>query len=341
MTALLRSVLDFIYSLIGNYGWSIAVFTILIRIVLLPLDIKNRKGMNQMQEMQPKINELQKKYANDQQKLQQKQMELFKKEHYNPLSGCLPMLIQLPILWIMFAAMRSLANEQMARQIIQYVCGETPQLSGWLWVKNVWASDSVFSAIVPTLQNLQQIPPEIWTSVLAEMQPEMLQTLAANIPTYVEGMFSVANPQQAQALAHALYAAAELQPAYQSAMELSVSGLQILFIWTVNIYKNFNGLLILPILAAVTQVLMTKVTSQPNQNVAPNNAQASQSQSMNAMMKYLFPLMSIWFCLISSASFAIYWVTSNIVAGISNYAISKYFQNKNDGTAADQGVLKA
>ena len=82
MTALLRSVLDFIYSLIGNYGWSIAVFTILIRIVLLPLDIKNRKGMNQMQEMQPKINELQKKYANDQQKLQQKQMELFKKEHY-------------------------------------------------------------------------------------------------------------------------------------------------------------------------------------------------------------------------------------------------------------------
>ena len=67
---MLRSVLDFIYSLIGNYGWSIAVFTILIRVVLLPLDIKNKQGMIKMQKMQPKINELQKKYANDQQKMQ-------------------------------------------------------------------------------------------------------------------------------------------------------------------------------------------------------------------------------------------------------------------------------
>ena len=72
---MLRSVLDFISSLIGNYGWSIAVFTILIRVVLLPLDIKNKQGMIKMQKMQPKINELQKKYANDQQKMQQKQME--------------------------------------------------------------------------------------------------------------------------------------------------------------------------------------------------------------------------------------------------------------------------
>ena len=110
--------LNWINSWVGNYGWSIVVFTLFIRLVLLPLDIKNKQGMIKMQKMQPKINELQKKYANDQQKMQQKQMELFRKEHYNPMSGCLPMLIQLPILWIMFGAMRSLANEQMAQQII-------------------------------------------------------------------------------------------------------------------------------------------------------------------------------------------------------------------------------
>ena len=334
---MLRSVLDFIYRLLGNYGWSIAAFTILIRLVLLPLDIKNRKGMIKMQKMQPKINALQKKYANDQQKLQQKQMELFKNEHYSPLSGCLPMLIQLPILWIMFGAMRSLANEQMARQIIQYVCGETPQLSGWLWVKNVWSSDSVFAAIVPTLQNLQQVPADIWSSVLSSLPQETLQTLAANIPTYAEGMFAVTTNEQAQALAQALYAAAELQPAYQSAMELVVSNLSILFLFTVNIYKNYNGLLILPALAAITQVMMTKMTTQQTAQPTDN----AQSQSMNTFMKYLFPLMSIWFCLISSASFAIYWVTSNITAGISNYAISKFYENKDDSSTADQGALKA
>ena len=338
MTALLSSVLDFLYRLLGNYGWSIAAFTILIRLVLLPLDIKNRKGMIKMQKMQPKINALQKKYANDQQKLQQKQMELFKNEHYSPLSGCLPMLIQLPILWIMFAAMRSLANEQMARQIIQYVCGETPQLSSWLWVKNVWSSDSVFAAIVPTLQNLQQVPADIWSSVLTSLPQETLQTLAANIPNYTEGMFAVATNDQAQALAQALYAAAELQPAYQAAMELVVSNLNILFLFTVNIYKQYNGLLILPALAAITQVMMTKMTTQQTQ---PTDNANAQSQSMNTFMKYLFPLMSIWFCLISSASFAIYWVTSNITAGISNYAISKFYENKDDTADADQGALKA
>ena len=337
---MLRSVLDFIYGIIGNYGWSIAIFTILIRVVLLPLDIKNKKGMIKMQKMQPKINALQKKYANDQQKLQQKQMELFRNEHYNPMSGCLPMLIQLPILWIMFAAMRSLANEQMARQIIQYVCGETPQLSGWLWVKNVWASDSLFAAIVPTLQNLQQIPADVWSSVLSSLPQETLQTLAANIPNYTEGMFAVATNDQAQALAQALYAAAELQPTYQAAMEMLVSNLNILLVFNISIYKQYNGLLILPALAAITQVIMTKFT-QPQGADAANSAQNAQSQSMNSFMKYLFPLMSIWFCLISSASFAIYWVTSNITAGISNYVIAKYYDNKPEGTTADQGVLKA
>ena len=341
MTELLRSVIDFIYRLIGNYGWAIALFTILIRVVLLPLDIKNRKGMITMQKMQPKINALQKKYANDQQKLQQKQMELFRQEHYSPMSGCLPMLIQLPILWIMFGAMRSIANEQMVRQIIQYAVGETPQLSSWLWVKNVWASDSIFAAVVPTLQNLQAVPHEVWSSVINTLPQETIELLATSIPNYVEGMLSVTNAEQAQTLAKALFDAAALQPSYQAAMELSVSNLQILFLWTVNIYKEYNGLLILPILAAVTQVIMTKFSSQPTANADANNAQAAQSQSMNKMMQYLFPLMSIWFCLISSASFAIYWVTSNIVAGISNYAISKYFEKKDKEKDANQGAVIA
>ena len=339
---MLRSVLDFIYSLIGNYGWSIAVFTILIRVVLLPLDIKNKQGMIKMQKMQPKINELQKKYANDQQKMQQKQMELFRKEHYNPMSGCLPMLIQLPILWIMFAAMRSLANEQMARQIIQYVCGETPQLSGWLWVKNVWSSDSLFAAIVPTLDNLRQIEPATWQTIITNLPQETYQTLIANIPNYVEGMMTVTTPAQAQTLAQALYAAAELQPAYVEAVAKSVENLNILFLFNVSVYKNYNGLLILPALAAITQVFMTKFTTQQTQTGAANTQASQQSQSMNTFMKYLFPLMSIWFCLISSASFAIYWVTSNITAGISNYAISKIYENKDEETKpTDQGALRA
>jgi len=334
----LRPILDGIYHVIGNYGWSIAVFTIIIRAILLPLDVKNRKGMLQMQKMQPKIQDLQKKYANDQQKLQQKQMELFKKEHYSPFSGCLPMLIQLPIFWIMFSAMRSLANEQMIQQIISYALGESPDLAGWLWVKNVWASDSPFSAIVPTVRDLTAIPWETWKTAIANLSPEIVQRLAA-LENFTDGTLVITNAESAQALVNALIEAAKTQPAYQAALATSMDNLNILFVINVSVYQTFNGLLILPVLAAVTQVLMNKFTNPTQQPAASDNPQAQQSQSMNNMMKYFFPILSVYFCLISSASFAIYWVTSNIVAGVSNYGINKYLDSK-DKAKTVQGEVQ-
>ena len=111
MTGYFVALLTWINNLVGNYGWSIVVFTLLIRLVLLPLDIKSKKSMRAMTAIQPKVQALQKKYANDKEKLNQKTMELYRKEHVSPTAGCLPMLISLPILWIMFSAMRTLGNE--------------------------------------------------------------------------------------------------------------------------------------------------------------------------------------------------------------------------------------
>ena len=91
ISAFLKDILDFIFNLVGNYGWSVIIFTLLIRIVLLPLDIKSKKSMKRMNDIQPQMLALQKKYAKDQEKLNQKVSELYKKEKINPLSGCLPM----------------------------------------------------------------------------------------------------------------------------------------------------------------------------------------------------------------------------------------------------------
>ena len=126
ITNALRAVLDWIYTIVANYGWSIVIFTVLIKVVLMPLDIKNRKGMRKMAQIQPELNKLQKKYANDKQKLQQKQQELMRKERYSPLSGCLPMLVQMPILFAMFGAMRALANEQIVDQVFTFLSGQVP-----------------------------------------------------------------------------------------------------------------------------------------------------------------------------------------------------------------------
>lgn len=108
--ALLNSigwVLAKIYDVVGNYGLSIIVLTIVIRVILLPLGIKQIKSMGAMQSIQPKIKEIQKKYKGNKQKAQEETMKLYKEAGVNPLGGCLPLLLQFPILIAMYAVIRA------------------------------------------------------------------------------------------------------------------------------------------------------------------------------------------------------------------------------------------
>ncbi len=91
-------------SMIGlpYYGVAIILFTVIIKVLLYPLTWKQMTSMRKMTELQPKMKEIQKKYGNDKQKLNQKVMELYSKEKANPYAGCLPILVQLPILWAFY-----------------------------------------------------------------------------------------------------------------------------------------------------------------------------------------------------------------------------------------------
>jgi YidC/Oxa1 family membrane protein insertase len=102
----LGSVLAWIYDIVPNYGIAIIVLTLAIRLLLLPLGIKQIKSMQHMQALQPKLKELQKKYKNNRQKQQEEQMKLYKEAGVNPLGGCLPMLLTLPFLFAMYAVIR-------------------------------------------------------------------------------------------------------------------------------------------------------------------------------------------------------------------------------------------
>ncbi|MBQ6622248.1 MAG: membrane protein insertase YidC [Mogibacterium sp.] len=99
--------LTLIYSVIGNYGISLIVLTAIVRCLLYPLYVKQIKSTANMQEMQPKMQELQEKYANDQQKLNEEMQKLYKEENFNPMGGCLPMIIQFPIIMGLFALLRN------------------------------------------------------------------------------------------------------------------------------------------------------------------------------------------------------------------------------------------
>ncbi|HCB99900.1 MAG TPA: hypothetical protein DEP42_01570 [Ruminococcaceae bacterium] len=91
--------LRFCYQITMNYGLAILLFTIIIRLILFPLAIKQQKVMANSLRLQPKLKALQKKYAKDKQKLGEEQMKLYQEEGASPMGGCLPLVVQLPIIW--------------------------------------------------------------------------------------------------------------------------------------------------------------------------------------------------------------------------------------------------
>jgi len=111
----LRWIFDFIVGFSNSYGIAIILVTILIRLVMLPLTIKQAKSMQVMKEIQPKLEELQKKYKDNPQELQARTLKLYQEYKYNPLGGCLPLLLQLPILWAFFQVLRELPQSEAAQ----------------------------------------------------------------------------------------------------------------------------------------------------------------------------------------------------------------------------------
>lgn len=99
--------LNWLHGYIGNWGWSIVVLTLIIRLILFPLSYKGMLSMNKLKDLAPKMKELQEKYKDDKQKLQMHMMDLYKKNGANPMGGCLPILLQIPVF---FAIYRVLLN---------------------------------------------------------------------------------------------------------------------------------------------------------------------------------------------------------------------------------------
>ena len=94
--------LNFIYGFVNNYGLAIIIFTIILKLVMLPISIKQQKSMKKNSEMQKKILEIQDKYSNDQARQSQELMDLYKREHYSPFSGCLTSIVQMFLVLAMF-----------------------------------------------------------------------------------------------------------------------------------------------------------------------------------------------------------------------------------------------
>ena len=125
LEAIMKFFLNVFYKLVPNYGIAIILVTILVKALLFPLTKNGSVSAARMQELQPKIQELQAKYKSNPQKLNQEMAEFYKREGYNPMSGCLPLLIQFPI----FIAMYNLFNNHFDLRGALFIPGWIPDLS--------------------------------------------------------------------------------------------------------------------------------------------------------------------------------------------------------------------
>ena len=335
MNEFLKGILDGIYSLVNNYGLSIVLFTILIRLLLMPLDYKSRVGMRKMSKLAPKQAELQKKYEKDPDKMQRKLAELYQKEKVSPMSSCWPMLVSMPILFAMFAAMRMMANEQVIEQAFNIILTGDTALEPFLWIKNLWMADSPFNAAWPSVQSLQMIEARDWLTVFTDWlanTPERITALSQAIGMELtEASFAKEN---LKATTEAISAALTAVPAYE-AQTAGIKYMTInLLVTQLTVVKNWNGLFILPLLSAGSQYLMT-VLNPAQQQPQPTGKDGQQQPNTGNFMKWFFPLFSLWICAGYNAAFALYWVTSNLIAMAQNFAINKYLDHKDAIAAAN------
>lgn len=142
----LGALLKLIFDVLGDYGYAIVVFTILMKILLLPINIKQTASTKKMNEINPKMKEIQAKYKNDKEKMNQKLMELYKENNYNPASGCLPALIQLPVIIALFRVLQQPTKFVFSPE--QYAA----LAKNFLWLSDLSQPDKLF--ILPVLSAL-------------------------------------------------------------------------------------------------------------------------------------------------------------------------------------------
>lgn len=156
-----------IHSFVGNWGWSIIVLTLLIKLLLFPLSAKSLKSMARMRSLQPEMERLKELYGDDRQKMSQEQMALWKREKVNPLGGCLPMILQMPVFISLY-----------------WVLSESVEIrhAPWLlWIDDLSAMDPYF--ILPLTMGLSMI-------LMQKLQPIPSDPMQAKVMQYMPIAFT-------------------------------------------------------------------------------------------------------------------------------------------------------
>ncbi len=280
-------------SFTGSYALTLLLFTLLFKLVLLPLGIKQQKNQIRMAALRPKEAVIRKKYAGrtdraTQQKMQQEILELQQKENVSPFGGCMPLLVQLGLIMVIYTIIR---------QPLTYICGLDNEELFALAKEFNWQD---FSGKVITdiknIANLDQIK-AIATPNLEALLPES----AASLPNLnFFGLNLGIEPS-------------DVLNGFKNSTEVVGVGVPTL--------ANVLAYMIIPVACFLLQVASMKLTRKfTYQSPAAQDAQTGCSMKL---MDWMMPLMSLYFCFTFSSAIGLYWIYSNILSFAQTVILSK------------------
>ena len=297
--------------LTGNYGVAIIIFTILIKAALLPLTVKQQKSMMKTQKLQPLLMELQEKYKNDKDKLSQETMKLYQKYQVNPMSGCLPMLIQLPIIMMLYFVVRN---------PVIYIMG--------FGENDVWR---IISAVI----ECSETNPEIMTSFMTSLGIDSLDKLTAD--NYrMFGMYSIQiakflfdNPVVMEnhwiteigknlEVINFGFLGLDLSqtPNLNALFGVFVGKAHLLDLQTVLLWS-------IPALSGLSSYAVSKLSQAQNPQQPRKDENGEEAPNPMKSMMIFMPLMSAWIAFTLPAAVGLYWIISNILSMVQQVVLTK------------------
>ena len=302
----------------GSIFWTVILSTLIIRCATVFGDIRSRKTSMKMQLIQPQIDRLQKKYANDPQRLSVEQRKLMKDNDVSLFGGCLPMLFTLPIFFIFIAAFRQWGYEMQVKLIVAMDANPEEGIElfksfRFLWVNNMWAADNGFKPVIMQASEffsaaMKKLPDLMYF----KEHPEALDTFE-RLGFFIksDGIYALASITE------------ELTAKYNALLQPCM-----------DLYAGHNnGWFVFPVLSAATTFLSSWIMMKgqnANKKEEPDGKSntADAAKSTGKMMTWMMPLMSFYFCLISNATFALYWTVSNVFSTLSTMVLNRQFAKK-------------
>ena len=276
------------YNLTNSYGVALILFTLVIKLIMLPFQMKSKKSMMRMSRVSGQMQELQKRYAKNQAKLQEEMQKLYEEEGVNPMSGCLWSLIPFPILIALYSIIRQPITHFMmlSKDVLQ----------------------TVVQSAADAGVNLTNI---------------VMMDKATGTPVLKDGLYQLASYGQIN-LVKAVQEMGLSTPEGWFDMNYNFLGLDLTATpW--EYVKNFTftwaviGVILIPILAGLSQFVFSKLTmkTQPQ-------ADAAGGASMKSMM-YMMPLMSVYIAFIMPAALGVYWIAQSVFSLIQEAILNKTF----------------